>query len=296
MAGVWLACACGPSIVVDGAEMEDDDASTRTTGPDDDTGDNGEGTNATSPTTTSPTTTPTTVDPSLPTTAESGGSESTTGVVSCDEIMLESAYCMYAGLGSLQLIGLDSGEQCEMTVVAGDHQPWSLVWVGDDLVTCDAVQRRVGSIDTFTGEHITTDQPCEAIAPHPLGFVVLQTFAGEPMVVFASFDDALTGSSVDLLGMAPQAATLTTADGLLYAAWHSTDHLEVWDLALQTRLDDLYLERYDDWIYGMSIVDNTVYALGHERLVGFDISSGARLVDIPMDGTYGRGLACQHGG
>ena len=92
----WLVCACGPSIVVDGAQMEDDDASTRTTGPED-TGDDGEGTHATSPTTMSPTTTLTTT---MPTTAETGGSsESTTGAPpSCAEIMLESTYCMYAGL------------------------------------------------------------------------------------------------------------------------------------------------------------------------------------------------------
>ena len=100
-------------------------------------------------------------------------------------------------------------------------------------------------------------------------------------------------------------ATRLTTDGTsVYTAWHSTDTIDVYDLATGTHTSTIPLQDWDTWIWGMSVVGDDLYLMhrdngfGH-RFARFDVATGTLLEEMYFgpfgpDHTHGpSGLWCE---
>jgi hypothetical protein len=284
---VLLLCGCGSAANVETPAGTDTDTDTdASSGSDGEASTDGEWTASISETTPPP---------------GSSGSESgsegsaTTGASDCGAIEAESAHCIVTDGARVHLVGLDTGSVCTLVELDQAFGASSLAWMDGELVGCDDTDLTLRRADLATGEVTTFDVSCQAVTRHPEGVLVLPSTSGSP-ALYASVDAIVAGTASETFAIEPAAARISVADDIMYSAWHSTQAMQVWDLATSAYVMDVLLEDFDDWVFGMAAVGGNLALLGSPDtllLRVHDAGSGALLDELPLpDLASPQGLAC----
>jgi hypothetical protein len=106
------------------------------------------------------------------------------------------------------------------------------------------------------------------------------------------------------------ASRFTVHGGEVFAAWHSTDTIDVHDVNTGELLRSIPLEGWDTWVWGMSVTDGELHLSNHfvddseaprdaQPIVSFDPVTGARLNEVRISvfptvyGFAASGLWCE---
>ncbi|MFZ5785066.1 MAG: hypothetical protein ACOY3Y_01365 [Acidobacteriota bacterium] len=92
---------------------------------------------------------------------------------------------------------------------------------------------------------------------------------------------------------------MTTHGPTLYAAWHATDEILVYDIPTARALPSIHPAGYDTWVMGMAATDDGLLVLNANvsegRVAIFDLETGAWLRDVHPEvgpAPMVSGLAC----
>lgn len=215
----------------------------------------------------------------------------------CEAVLAQDLVCLAAGWGGLRMIGLDTGESCLIDPEPVDSRSPSLVWRGELAHHCGEA-----GLTTFIlpdGDHDVPNVPCQAILEHRDTLLAQRTrrpdawgdpsfyrFADGLALIEGDFDEQL---ALGLRGV----SRLAIANDILYGAWHSTDHVERYDLAADVALPAIPLQGHDDWIFGFDVTDDGKMILQvREGLKVFDAATGDFLALLEIDDVGSSGLAC----
>lgn len=121
---------------------------------------------------------------------------------------------------------------------------------------------------------------------------------------YPDFTSLSAGSPSAVIPADLHASRLTTDGTSVYTAWHSADSIDVHDLATGVQLSTIWLQDWDTWIWGMSVVGDDLYLMHHDygqgnRFARFDVATGtlieeAYIEDFGPDHTHNpSGLWCQ---
>jgi hypothetical protein len=298
MVGLGIFVGCGPRILLDQGEATDD-------GPAESSASTTSGSSGPSETGGPPVPVPVTSFGSSGT-DESTGFPGSTGQVDgdlCPHIQAESVYCFGSTQTGMYMIGADTGTSCAIDVPGFGVDTSSLAWIGDDVFACP----RDGSGESWLtraslldGSLEPSEVPCEAVAAYHGALLLMPTPAhGGAYLVYNSFADAIAGMQSRVIDVSPFASRMTVGDDVLYAAWHSTDRLEVWDLATESERDPIRLENHDGWVNGIAVVDNRLFLVSRlpdSVFIEFDATTGARVAEHALVSASPEGLACGRGG
>jgi hypothetical protein len=241
----------------------------------------------------------------------------------CESLTEESSYCMVVEAGcepptegtiycdsskaSAQMVGLDSGTTCGSAPVRAGGGASSLGWMGDYLYVCE-IERGLARISLLDGSIDIAPLPCDAVTVQDNGLVVALSFGFEELgsapwytARFASFEDAVARNPEQVYAMAPVSRMAAHGDDL-YFAWHSTDRIETASLADGATFQEIVLEDFDNWIFGMDVTDDGKLVLGSWLDTGglhvFDAATGAfqGKLDNAFHNTIISGIECLSGG
>ncbi|HSN97275.1 MAG TPA: hypothetical protein VLS89_03220, partial [Candidatus Nanopelagicales bacterium] len=116
---------------------------------------------------------------------------------------------------------------------------------------------------------------------------------------FASFEDIVAGAIAETLPLSVYNTRMTSAEGVIYSAWHATNTVDLQSLTTYESLPSIPLEGFDDWVHGLWAHPATqqlvlLSAHSEDRLLRFDISTGEQLSSVPVQyENYAlRGLHC----
>lgn len=227
----------------------------------------------------------------------------------CEALAAESSYCMVMETGLVQMVGLDSGTTCgAVPTEIEDLGEASLGWLGDHVYMCMR-ERGLARVSVVDGSVDIASVPCEGVTVQDGGLVALVWFDGDeyaaaPWYVarFASFEDAVRREPEQVYEMAPYASRMAAHGDTLYFAWHSTNTIEVAELADGAEFQSLPLQDFDNWIMGMDVTDDGRLVLGSWSDAGglhvFDASTGAfqGKLDSAFSDTLISGIDCVSGG
>jgi hypothetical protein len=173
----------------------------------------------------------------------------------------------------------------------------SLALIGHDAFFC-TYPTVIERVNVVTGASERADLPCHGVANFGGRLLVMKSYEDpnnfDKLFVYDSFDDVEADAPSEILDVETHATRLTVAGNKLYAAWHSTDYLEVRSLPDGAQQTDLVLEGHDDWIDGLSVNGDVVrvYSWGTGKISSFDVDTGTRLADVQVGWGYA-GLACR---
>lgn len=219
----------------------------------------------------------------------------------CEDVMGESHYCMTTISGGAALIGLDSGDVCP--IVSSENLvalPFitSLSWRGQALYMC-AYPNGLMRLSLLDGNVESAEVPCGAVTDFgnalaltggPFGY----GFWDFGLNVYPSYEAVLSGPASAKYDIGPD-SRLTIHGDRVYSAWHSTNVINVFDLAANAALTPITLEGYDGWILGMAVNEAGELMISGDiwgdTIYVFDLATGSKLRELhPTMPVYG--LAC----
>lgn len=160
---------------------------------------------------------------------------------------------------------------------------------GDLLYSCEADNSLV-TFSILDGTVTDTFTPCISAARWRgestlSGGLVLLTFMSESIELYPELGAALDGATGDVLlgDDAVYASRITVSDDLLYAAWHSTDTIDVVDLATGEVLPSIVTEDREDWVWGMAILEEALLVMDHDTLSSFNRATGEAYGTVDLE-------------
>lgn len=224
----------------------------------------------------------------------------------CPDAAVESAACLTIVDGGLAVVGVDSGTVCPLGArqdpVSPDPSGASVGWLGEVLYQCTYGEGLV-RIDLRTGARERLEMPCEAVTDDDGTLLVAPGFQGGITDFGAVYRvngyRGLVSGEATRLAVQTWNSRFTTHGGLLYSAWHSTDTIDVHDVATGEAVRQVALAGYDGWIFGLDVTDDgRLFVAGMDDdgtlLMIFDSWSGARLGEHRLGRYWGAsGLACR---
>jgi hypothetical protein len=224
----------------------------------------------------------------------------------CAHLEGDEIRCLTTAPGEIRMFGLDSGQSCSVgaSPVAFASDVSSLAWRGEVAYFC-SYEGGLFRVSLLDGSSEALQVPCDAVTSSPGGILLRADF---PFAGFPAPFGALTSAEglgavlSDAFAPTPLAASgvsrIATGQGLLYAAWHSTDRIERADLATGVPLEPIVLQGFDDWVQGLDGTDRgelvIIGGIGGDRLLVFD-ENGDLLRERPLPGGNG-GLDCVRSG
>lgn len=139
--------------------------------------------------------------------------------------------------------------------------------------------------------HQLRDAPCEAVAGSGNTLIIWEDSMRQGKL-FENLDDLSRGKT---LGASPHASRFFLDGKRLYAAWHSTDTVDIFELPNGTEVGSVKLEGWDDSDMGLSVTDDgRIVIVGQRGKRGvFDGKTGAKLTSESLgDARNFNGLAC----
>jgi hypothetical protein len=216
----------------------------------------------------------------------------------CDAVTSESQYCLTATSGGISVLGLDTGEMCSVTSTSAPLDggyTTSFAWRGELLYACTGAG--LIRISLHDGSWEAAQVGCEAVADYDGGLLLMSDHS-DP------YDHGTLRSYPDyqaVLDLAPDrtyvhrpyVSRMAVHGDRLFGAWHSTDTIDVSDLALDEPIGELGLEDYDEWVLGIAVTDDEtlVLANGRDRIVLFDTRTGLKIREFSVS-EHVTGLAC----
>jgi len=227
----------------------------------------------------------------------------------CADVLAESTACLTVTQGGLALLGVDSGASCPVAPVASHslYDLSSLGWLGDVLYACSYNEGLV-RLDVQTGAVERLEMPCAAATADAGSLLILTGYepgmsSNSSVFRVAGYDGLLAGEAEATGVTNLWGERMTARDGLLYSAWHSTNTIQVHDLATGELVREVVLEGYDNWINGLDVTpDGRLLILGYaeegldSQLMVFDAVTGARLgTHLVPSADTAMGLECRSG-
>jgi hypothetical protein len=222
----------------------------------------------------------------------------------CDEVTEESYYCLtFTESGDVVALGLDTGDTC--TVVEGAIEDVShvdtIAWLGPHLYACAGYFEKLHRVDLTDGTIEEAFVWCGGVAEWD--GTLLTKFPGQygpesfdSMWRYPTFLDAQC-QYPDEIPFGTGNSRFTVYGDTLYSAWHSTDEVDVNALPYGADLDTIFLEGYDTWVNGMSVIDGELLVLSaswpEDRVAVFDLGGGF-LWEVPATDHH-HGLVCMAG-
>jgi hypothetical protein len=213
----------------------------------------------------------------------------------------ESQWCLALTSGSVTAIGLDTQTTCQAaTLLSPDIEVFavgSLGVVGSDLFTCTSeFDGLVARVLLGTGAVELSSVPCTAVTTWRGHILVQDTIGGDMIDIYQDWD-AILAAQIAWTFAPPGifSETLTTRDDTLFAAWHSDNHVDRFDLPCGEPLGPVNLDGFDDWMQGIAVTtDNRLLTFGfdYNGLRSFDADLGTALPSFPNVPLDGVGLAC----
>lgn len=216
----------------------------------------------------------------------------------CESITSESQYCLTAAAGGIAVLGLDSGELCGVVSTSaplGGGYTTSFAWRGELLYACTGAG--LIRISLRDGSWEAAQVGCEAVADYDGGLLLMADHSD-------SYDHRTLRSYPDyqaVLDLAPDrtyvhrpyVSRMAVRGDRFYGAWHSTDTIEISDLALDEPIGVLALEDYDEWVWGIAVPDDETLVLtnGRGRIALFNIQTGLKVREFSAPEQI-TGLAC----
>lgn len=222
----------------------------------------------------------------------------------CEDVTSESYYCLaLAQLGDVVVVGLDTGEICTVVdeAIESPTDVDSIAWLGQYLYSCPYEYNKLKRVDLTDGAIDEAFVWCGAIAGWNGGLLTklpgwFGWDSGESLWFYPTFLDAQCQDPAEL-AFGTGNSRFTVYDDTLYSAWHSTDEIDVNSLPYGADLGTIFLEDYDTWVNGMSVIDGELLVLSatwpEDRIAVFDMGGGL-LWDVPVSTDLG-GLVCLPG-
>ena len=297
--------AIDPGTTTTGTTSDDTtttgDTSTSTTGTtSDDTTTTGDDTTTTGDDTT--TTTTTTGEPNLCGAPDFPDLAVPPQFGNCAAQQFESRWCLALGSGNnVTALGLDSQTACQVVQLQSPDVEifavGSLGVVGGDVFTCTSqFDGFVARIALSTGAVELSTTPCSAVTTWR-GHVLVQTdFPNGDVRIFS--DWPAVKQNQPMWALQPQGAfneTITVQGDTLYAAWHSDNHVQRFDLPCGEPLGDVVFANFDDWMQGIAVTDDNrlhTYGFDYPGVRSFDAASGVDAQAFPQVPVSGVALAC----
>lgn len=217
-----------------------------------------------------------------------------TAVLGCDDIAEESVSCMIASISGIDLVGLDSGRSCAIDrVVDATVRFQPMAWQDGVLWRCTLDGLVYQPLDTL--RRVVPQVLCTAVTEDSEGFLATRADDRPPYAVHR-FDDAaslLAGRPSAEFTLDGPVHYLAARDGIVYASYFSTDHLERYDTTTRQALPPLVLDGFDGTIRGFDVLPDEVVLLAGEWLLRFDRETGAALGRWRLGSDSHFGLACR---
>lgn len=222
----------------------------------------------------------------------------------CEGVTSESYYCLtFTEGGDVMALGLDTGDTCTVVDDAIDDVSYvdSITWLGPHLYACAGYFEKLHRVDLTDG---TVDEAyvwCGGVAEWDGGLLTKWPGGWGPeafdsMWFYPTFLDAQC-QDPDEIPFGTGNSRFTVYGDNLYSAWHSTDEVDVNSLPYGADQGTIFLEDYDTWINGMSVIDGELLVLSaswpEDRVVVFDLGGGY-LWEVPASGHH-HGLYCLPG-
>ncbi len=213
---------------------------------------------------------------------------------SCPEVLAESYACLSMAGTNVVLAGLDTGRTCTVAnlgLEAGNH---GLTWLGDSVYTCTGHYGQLTRSSLVDGTVTTTHHYCSTITSWMNSMLTMgDRSTGDTNISHCkTFLDAQCGRCSDM-GYDVRDSRMTAHGDTLYTAWHSTEHISTVDALSGVSLGDVTLEDFDDWVYGMSLIDEDMLVMleRSDAIRVFDPTTGAALWEVPQERSLS-GLYC----
>ncbi len=301
--------ACGDDgpAVVPGDTRPDADSSSSTTDPGDG-GDDPDGTAPSSTTGGSEGSSTTTGEPD-PTAVTSADAESSTGddepfeALACPAVVTESAYCLMFDQFEERkvIVGADTGTVCPFGALPmwSGLPPVGIAWIDDTAIFCHPNTHTVSRMNLDDGTVEPAPRDCGQATAIDGRLFLSPNYDDDPTstvpyVIYESFDDIVDGVTPTVLNVHPFASRFAGANDTLYAAWHATDHLELYHLDDGAPLPSVVLEGYDGTVSGLSVAGPSVFVWDDEVLREFDAVTGLFVDELALSPGFA-GLACRPG-
>lgn len=224
--------------------------------------------------------------------------------VGCEAMAKEPVQCMTMDYHVPTIIGLDSGRTCSSQVPSNfgvGPDASSLAWRGDYVYAC-VHDRGLARISLLDGSVDIAPIACRAVASHRGGLLVMLDYDGTnpsllgALVHFDDFEAAARHQATCLFNIRPFASRMAVHGDRGYFAWHSTDEISTAELSAKGVLQNVGLEGYDDWIFGMDATDDgRLLILGPRPEPGlhiFNAGTGESMGFLPLGGNFLQGLSC----
>lgn len=215
----------------------------------------------------------------------------------CPDVGAEPHFCVTLGYpNTLYALGPDTGSVCylgEIDKFVGSDVS-SIAVVGPNVHGC-SYDVGVWRASVLGGPTEILPIGCEALTGYQGGFLLAGASNQDLLFHYADFESIGSESPMDTFSVASQFSRISTRNGTLFTAWHSTDTVKLMDLPSSTEMPDLLLEGFDDWVDGMSATaDGRLYVLSSESIYAFDVATGEQLLQtaIPTSGTPLTTLHC----
>jgi hypothetical protein len=215
----------------------------------------------------------------------------------CPDVGAEAHFCVTLGYpNTLYALAPDSGDVCYLGAIDDleGADVSSIAVVGPNVHGC-SYGEGVWRASVLGGPSELLPIACEALTAYQGGFLLADGESLDLLFHYGDFESIGAGAALEAFSVDPQFSRISTREGTLFTAWHSTDMVQVADLPSATELPDLLLEGFDDWVDGMSATaDGRLYVLSSESIYAFDVATGELLLQtsIPSSGTPLTTLHC----
>lgn len=211
----------------------------------------------------------------------------------CDAVVSQSQYCLTTTMDGIAAVGLDTGEMCSVTATTAPlthGYTTSYAWRGELLYAC--TNEGLVRVSLLDGSWERAQVACDAVAGNEDGIFLLPRIG--PLRRYSDYQAVLDREPDRIYSFDLWGTRIAVEGARIYDAWHATDTIEIHDLAGDAAVGPLVLEDYDGWIMGLAVTDDSRLVLtdGFDRIVLFDVDSGAQLGELALPEFPIFGLAC----
>ena len=182
----------------------------------------------------------------------------------------ESSYCWFlVNDEALELfvVGMDSGSIEPVDVFTGDsiHDVFALAYTGTSLVSVGHSGWSELDLASRTVRHVSNEDFRRGLGALEDGQLLLAPLEG-PLEVYPDLAALEAGTPASTLPEPGGDFERIQIEGdLLYGAWHSTNSVEIVDLASGATVRSLELEDYDTWVSGLGVAGGMIHLLDDGR-------------------------------
>ena len=215
--------------------------------------------------------------------------------VACASVMKNPHICLTSNSGTIDAIGLDSGDICTTTTLSDsfvDGVRPTMMWSDEYVYGCVGDHGMLTRASLLTGVIEKAWVYCHGVASLDGEIFVAGDSSGAfDGTVYDTWENARCDvpSATGLSGT--RNARIAIHGDRLYSTWHSTNEFEWQDLSGSVSGAVTFAD-YDDWIYGIDVTDEDWFTfIASDGIRWYDLD-GNSIDNLPLSTTPGYGLSC----